>query len=83
MYDLASRQLDEALEAASRSGEREVEIRYMLGSVYEAMGDHSRALEAYSRVYEKDIHYRDVAAKMNTLSPNGEGPQNEDQERSR
>jgi len=71
MYDLASKQLLEALEAASGNAERELEILYTLGTVYEALGDAERARQAFSRVYEKNIRYRDVAQKMGAL---GQGP---------
>ncbi len=68
MYDLAAKQLLEALEAAgSGAPNRVLEIQYTLGEVHEANGNTSAALDAFSRVYEKDIQYRDVAEKINTL----------------
>jgi len=77
MYDLAAKQLREALEAASGAGSRELEIHYTLGLVHEAMGDRKAALDSFSRVYERDIQYRDVAGKIQSLgeaTPEGESP---------
>ena len=62
------RQLFEALEAAgSGAPNRVLEIQYTLGEVHEANGNTSAALDAFSRVYEKDIQYRDVAEKIHSL----------------
>ncbi len=68
MYDLAAKQLKEALEATAGAGPRELEILYTLGQVYEAMGETKDALATYSRVYERDIQYEDVAARIEALN---------------
>lgn len=67
MYDLAAKQLREALEAGTVSGAQSLSIYYTLGNVHEADGDHAAALEAFQRVYEKDIQYKDVANKIEAL----------------
>ncbi len=67
MYDLAAKQLREALGAGAGTGSRELEIWYTLGVVHEEGGDIEAAREAFSRVYEKDIRYRDVADRLQSM----------------
>jgi hypothetical protein len=44
--------------------ERAKEILYNLGAIAEAEGRTDEARERYARIFEVDIGYRDVAAKM-------------------
>jgi tetratricopeptide (TPR) repeat protein len=62
--DLARREYERALEGSSEVDERSKEILYNLGSIAESEGDGAEARSFYARVYEVDIGYRDVAAKM-------------------
>ena len=62
--DLARKEYQRALEGVRELDERAKEILYNLGSIAEAEGDAAEARSLYARVYEVDIGYRDVAAKM-------------------
>jgi len=62
--DLARKEYREALESATQLDERAKEILYNLGLLAEAEGSRDEARSYYIRIYEVDIGYRDVAAKM-------------------
>jgi Flp pilus assembly protein TadD len=62
--DLARKEYQRALEGIQGMDERSKEILYNLGSLAEADNDRDDARGYYARVYEVDIGYRDVAAKM-------------------
>ena len=66
--DLARKQFNEALEDQSTLDDRGREILYNLGGIAEAEGENTEARAFYSRIFETDIGYRDVAAKMEQLS---------------
>ena len=59
----------ELIPAAQRiiDDERAKELLYNLGSIAEAQGNREEARSFFVRIYEIDIGYRDVAAKMGTL----------------
>jgi hypothetical protein len=40
------------------------DLIYMLGSVFEKMGKKDEAIKQYEQIYEVDISYKDVAAKV-------------------
>lgn len=65
--DLATSDFERALEGLPNSDDRAKEILYNLGLLAEAAGDSERARGLYARVFEVDIGYRDVAAKMEAL----------------
>lgn len=65
--DLAKKEYLRALEGSSEVDERAKEILYNLGAIAEAEADLAAARGHYARVYEIDIGYRDVAAKMERL----------------
>ncbi len=67
LLDLAEKQLNAALEEATPAGERGKSILYNLGLVAEQAGRKSEAFGYYSRIYEVDIDFRDVARKIETL----------------
>jgi tetratricopeptide (TPR) repeat protein len=67
LLDLAQKQLELALEETSPAGERGKSILYNLGLVAEQAGRRPDALQYFSRIYEVDIQYRDVAKKIETL----------------
>lgn len=67
ILDLARKEYERALEATDKKSERAKEILYNLGSIAEAQGARDEARSFYIRIYEIDIGYRDVAAKMGTL----------------
>jgi tetratricopeptide (TPR) repeat protein len=62
--DLACKEYLRALEGVQGVDERSKEILYNLGSLAEAGDDRDGARGYYARIYEVDIGYRDVAAKM-------------------
>ena len=68
ILDLARKQFERALETTPESDERAKEILYNLGTIAESTGDPQEARSFYLRIYEIDIGYRDVAAKMVELN---------------
>ncbi|MCZ6596415.1 MAG: tetratricopeptide repeat protein [Planctomycetota bacterium] len=68
ILDLAHKQYEKALEAVGGMNERAKEILYSLGSIAETQGSGEEARSFYTRIYEVDIGYRDVAGKMKQLN---------------
>jgi lipoprotein NlpI len=70
LLPLARRQFEQALALVDgpQGGDRGKEICYSLGLVCERIGDTSAALARFMEVYEIDIHYKDVASKIDELS---------------
>jgi len=67
ILDLARKEYEHALQAIDAKSDRAKEILYNLGTIAEARGDREEARSFFIRIYEIDIGYRDVAAKMGTL----------------
>jgi tetratricopeptide (TPR) repeat protein len=65
--DLARKEYEKALAARPSVDERAREILYNLGAIAETEGDAAEARACYARIFEVDIGYRDVAAKMEQL----------------
>jgi Tfp pilus assembly protein PilF len=65
--DLARSEYERAGEGASPGGDRHKEIQYNLGAFAEAEGKSAEARARYASVFEIDIGFRDVAAKMEKL----------------
>ena len=55
------------LDSPGHSEDEYLALRYELGSAYEQMGDHNRALNVFTEVYGANISYRDVAQKLRSL----------------
>ena len=73
-FDLAIRQLEQALGGHSAVNDRVKEILYSLGDLYSHKGDRDRAKENFGKIYEVDIGYRDVGdrlAKLDSASEEG------------
>jgi len=69
--DMAINQLEQALKLVLERAplsDRAKEIQYNLAQVYEAMGDKSKALAWYKKVFEIDAAYRDVSRKVAQLA---------------
>lgn len=66
-FDLAIRQLANALEGTTGMSERAKEIHYSLGDIHERKGDKAKAGEEFGKVYEVDIGFRDVADRIAKL----------------
>jgi tetratricopeptide (TPR) repeat protein len=64
MNDLAARKIQEALKEKPGFDDEKKEMLYELGSVYEKMNKPDDAIEQFKQIYEADIGYRDVAAKV-------------------
>jgi tetratricopeptide (TPR) repeat protein len=71
MNDLAARKFQDALKEKLEFDDEKKELIYELGSVYEAMGKRAEAIEQFKQIYESDIGYRDVAAKVDAYYASG------------
>ncbi|MBI1848974.1 MAG: tetratricopeptide repeat protein [Planctomycetes bacterium] len=67
LLDLAEKQFRAALEGIGEDGARAKEIHYAMGAIHERRGSIDRALEEYGKVYEKEIGYKDVSEKVESL----------------
>jgi len=61
MYDLASKQLKDALEDLHTMDAVKKEVLYDLGHIYGLMENKEKALDSFKQIYEVDYGYRDVA----------------------
>jgi tetratricopeptide (TPR) repeat protein len=64
MFDLATRQLEEASKEIPSMDETKKEIVYNLGLVYERMGDREKSLACMKQIYEAEHGYKDVASRV-------------------
>ena len=64
MYDLAAKTLQNAIKEKPVFDDEKKDLIYNLGSVLEAMNKKEEAIEQFKQIYETDIGYRDVAAKV-------------------
>ena len=64
MNDLAARTLQNALKEKLVFDDEKKELLYELGIVLEKMGKTEEAIEVLKQIYEVDIGYRDVAARV-------------------
>lgn len=64
MWDLAAKTLQNAIKEKPVFDDEKKELLYNLGSVLENMGKKEEAIEQFKQIYETDIGYRDVAAKV-------------------
>ena len=62
--DMAARTFQTALKEKPVFDDEKKELVYLLGSVLEKMGKKEEAIEQFKQIYEIDIGYRDVAAKV-------------------
>jgi tetratricopeptide (TPR) repeat protein len=67
MADLAVSRFKEALARVEGFTETSKELIYNLGSAYEQMGQKEEARAQYEKIYERDITFRDVKAKLEAL----------------
>jgi len=68
LMPLAKRQFSSALELAGGvGGDQGKEICYRLGLVCERLEETQEALARYMEIYEVDIHFKDVASKIEVL----------------
>jgi tetratricopeptide (TPR) repeat protein len=64
MNDMAVRKLQEAIREKPVLDDEKKELIYNLGSVLESMGKKEEAIEQFKIIYEVDIGYKDVSAKV-------------------
>jgi tetratricopeptide (TPR) repeat protein len=64
MNDMAARTLQNAIKEKPVLDDEKKELVYNLGTVLENMGKKEEAVEQYKVIYEVDIGYKDVAAKI-------------------
>ena len=64
MNDMAARKFQDALKEKLTFDDEKKEMLYDLGSVFEKMNKPDEAIEQFKQIYETDIGYRDVAAKV-------------------
>jgi tetratricopeptide (TPR) repeat protein len=72
MYDLAIRTLQTALKEKVVFDEEKKELIYNLGCVLEGMGKKDEAVKQFELIYEVDIGYRDVGAKVDAFYAGGQ-----------
>jgi tetratricopeptide (TPR) repeat protein len=64
MYDLAARTLQNAIKEKPVFDEEKKDLVYNLGCMLEHMGKKEEAMDQFKLIYEMDISYKDVAAKV-------------------
>lgn len=64
MNDLAARTLQDAIKEKPIFDDEKKELVYQLGLVLEKMNKREEAIEQFKQIYEIDIGYKDVAAKV-------------------
>jgi tetratricopeptide (TPR) repeat protein len=64
MFDLAARTFENAIKEKPVFDEEKKDLLYALGTALEAMGRKEDAIERFKLIYEADITFKDVAAKV-------------------
>ena len=72
MFELATRTLQGALKEKIVFDDEKKELIYNLGCVLESMGKKDEAIKQFELIYEVDIGYRDVAAKVDAFYAGGQ-----------
>jgi tetratricopeptide (TPR) repeat protein len=67
MFDLAARTLQNAIKEKVVFDDEKKDLVYNLGCVLENMGKKEEAIEQFKLIYELDISYKDVAAKVDAF----------------
>lgn len=70
MYDLAIKQLSDALADLHAMDGTKKEVLYEKGEIHHEMGDKQAALECFKQIYEVDYGYRDVAQRVESSYAN-------------
>jgi len=63
-FDLAAEQIETALAETPAMSDARKEMMYELALVYEALGQHDKALELFKDIYQVDIGFKDVAQRI-------------------
>ncbi len=72
-YDMAASQLETAKADTPQMDEAKKEIIYELATCYELNGDSEKAIEEFKEIFNADVGYRDVEAKVNAYYDAGGG----------
>jgi len=67
MFDLAARTLQNAIKEKPVFDDEKKELTYQLGCVLENMAKNEEAMDQFKLIYEMDIGYKDVAAKVDAF----------------
>lgn len=67
MYDLAAKTLQNAIKEKAIFDDEKKDLVYNLGCVLESMEKKEEAVEQFKLIYEMDIGYKDVAAKVDAF----------------
>jgi len=70
MYDLAIKQLSDALADLHAMDGTKKEVLYEKGQIHHQMGDKAAALDSFKQIYEVDYGYRDVAQRVESSYAN-------------
>jgi tetratricopeptide (TPR) repeat protein len=70
MYDIAIKQLSDALADLHAMDGTKKEVLYEKGLIHSEMGDKAAALDAFKQIYEVDYGYRDVAQRVESSYQN-------------
>jgi len=71
MNDLAARTIQNAIKEKPLFDEEKKDLIYQLGCILEKMGKKEDAIEQFKQIYEVDIGYKDVAAKVDAYYAGG------------
>ncbi len=71
MNDMAAKRLQEALKEKVGFDDERKELLYNLGCIFEKMSKKEEAMEQFKQIYEVDIGYKDVAAKVDAFYSGG------------
>lgn len=63
-FDMAAQQLEKANADMPEMDENKKACLYELGQIYESMNNRAKAIEYFKEIYQVDISFRDVAAKI-------------------
>jgi tetratricopeptide (TPR) repeat protein len=67
MFDMAARTLQEVIKEKPAFDDEKKELVYNLGSMLENMGKKEEAIEQFKIIYEMDMGYKDVGAKVDAF----------------
>jgi tetratricopeptide (TPR) repeat protein len=67
LHDVAVRTLQKAIGEKTNFDDEKKELIYQLGIALEAMSRRSDAIEQFKQIYEIDIGFRDVAARVDAF----------------
>lgn len=67
MFDMAARTFQRAIEEKQVFDDEKKDLVYNLGAVLESMGKKTEAIDQYKILYELDMGYRDVGAKVDAF----------------